>query len=92
MVLYRPRLVEMSKICLTTNISLIIFVSTCKQLTQSEPIEFSKNGVRYSKDIVIIFQNNQIEILLLPYRTLFGRKHHDLKKRLPKNHNHGFKF
>ena len=25
------------------------FVSTCKQLTQSEPMEFSKNGVFHSK-------------------------------------------
>ena len=33
----------MSKICVTTNISMLIFASTCKQLPQLEPTEFSKN-------------------------------------------------
>ena len=45
----------MSKICVTTNISILIFVSTCKQITQSEPTEFSKNGVFHSKGVVIAF-------------------------------------
>ena len=56
----------MSKICVTTNISILIFVSTCKQLTQSEPMGFSKNGAFHSKSVVIIFQNERIEILTLP--------------------------
>ena len=32
---------------------MLIFVSTCKQITQSEPSEFSKNGVFHSKAEVI---------------------------------------
>ena len=47
----------MSKICVTTNTSILIFVSTCKQITQSEPTEFSKNGVFHSKGVVIAFSN-----------------------------------
>ena len=39
------------------------FVSTCKQLTQSEPTKFSKNGVFRSKGLV---QHDQIEIPTLP--------------------------
>ena len=34
---------------------MLIFVSTCKQITQSEPTEFSKNGVFHSKAVVITF-------------------------------------
>ena len=34
----------------------------CKQLTQSEQMEFSKNGVFHIKCVVIIFQNDQIKI------------------------------
>ena len=30
------------------NISILIFISTCKQVTQSEPMEFSKNNVFHS--------------------------------------------
>ena len=29
----------------------------CRQITQSEPIELSKNGVFYSKGVVIAFSN-----------------------------------
>ena len=47
----------MSKICVTTNTSILIFVSTCKQINQSEPTEFSKNGVFHSKGVVIAFSN-----------------------------------
>ena len=47
----------MSEICVITNTSILIFVSTCKQLTQSEPTEFSKNGVFHSKGVVIAFSN-----------------------------------
>ena len=47
----------MSKICVTTNTSILIFVSTCKQITQSEPTEFSKNGLFHSKGVVIAFSN-----------------------------------
>ena len=47
----------MSKICVTTNNSILIFVSTCKKITQSEPTEFSKNGVIHSKVEVIAFSN-----------------------------------
>ena len=47
----------MSKICVTTNTSILIFTSTCKQLTQSEPTGFSKNGVFHSKGVVIAFSN-----------------------------------
>ena len=47
----------MSKICLTTNTSILIFVSTCKQIAQSEPTGFSKNGVFHSKCVVIAFSN-----------------------------------
>ena len=47
----------MSKICVSTNISILIFVSTCKQKNQSELMEFSKNGVFHSKAVVIIFSN-----------------------------------
>ena len=47
----------MSKICVNTNSSILIFVSTCKQLTKSEPTEFSKNGVFHSKGVVIAFSN-----------------------------------
>ena len=55
----------MSNICATTNISILIFVSTCKQKPQSEPTKFSKNGVFYSKAVVITFSNclNQNPIL-----------------------------
>ena len=56
----------MSKISVTTNISIFIFVSTCKHRTQSEQMEFSKNGVFHSKCEVIFFQNDQIEIQMLP--------------------------
>ena len=56
----------MSKICVTTNFSILIFVSTGKQRTQSEPMEFSKNGVFYSKSVIITFQKDQIEIPTLP--------------------------
>ena len=49
----------MSKIWQIINISILIFVSTCNQLTQSEPMEFSKNPV-------ITFQNDQIEIQHYP--------------------------
>ena len=61
----------MSKICVTTNISILIFISTCKKVTQSESMEFSKNGVFHSKDVVIIFLNDQIEfpILSLPFSS-----------------------
>ena len=45
----------MSKICVNANISILIIVSTCKQLSQSEPMEFSKNGLFQSKGEVIIF-------------------------------------
>ena len=51
----------MSKICVPTNISIFIFVSACKHLTQSEQMEFSKNGVVRSKCVVIFFQNDEIE-------------------------------
>ena len=44
----------------------MIFVSICKQLTQSEPMEFSKNGVFHSNSVVIFFQNDQIQIPTLP--------------------------
>ena len=47
----------MSKICVTTNISIFIFVSTCKQKTQYEPTEFSKNGEIHGKAVVITFSN-----------------------------------
>ena len=47
----------MSKICVSINTSIYIFVSTCKQITQSEPSEFSKNGVFHSKAAVITFSN-----------------------------------
>ena len=47
----------MSKICVTTNISIRTFVSTLKQITQSEHTEFSKNGVFYGKWVVITFSN-----------------------------------
>ena len=47
----------MSKICVTRNTSILIFVSTCKQLTQSEPTKFSKNGVFHSRGVVIAFSN-----------------------------------
>ena len=47
----------MSKICVTTNTPVVIFVSTCKQITQSEPTEFLKNGVFHSKGVVIAFSN-----------------------------------
>ena len=56
----------MSKICVTTNISTFIFVSTCKHLTLSEQMEFSKNGVFHSKRVVIFFQNDLIDIPTLP--------------------------
>ena len=59
-------MVKMSKICLTTNISIHIFVSTCKQLTQSEPMEFSKNGIFHSKSVVIFFQKKLVENPSLP--------------------------
>ena len=49
------RLVSISKIYVTTNIAILIFVSTCKQQTQSGPMKFSKNGVFHSKGVVIIF-------------------------------------
>ena len=52
----------MSKICVTTNIS----ISTCNHLTQSEQMDFSKNGVFHSKCVVIFFQNDQNEIPTLP--------------------------
>ena len=39
------RLVEMFEICVNTRISILLFVSTCKQLAHSESMEFSKNGV-----------------------------------------------
>ena len=45
----------MSKICVATNISIFIFVSTCKHQTQSEQMVFSKNGVFHSKGVVIAF-------------------------------------
>ena len=45
----------MSRFCVAVNISILLFVSTCKQLTQSEPMEFSKNGVFHSKSVDIIF-------------------------------------
>ena len=35
--------------------SILIFISTCKQLIQSEHTEFSKNGVFHSKTVVITF-------------------------------------
>ena len=40
----------------------------CKQLTQSEHMRFSKNGILHSKGVVIIFHNDRIEIptLTLP--------------------------
>ena len=47
----------MSKICVTANTSIPIFASTCKQITQSEPTEFSKNGVFQRKCVVITFSN-----------------------------------
>ena len=43
----------MSKICVTTNISMLIFIFTCKQITQSKPTEFSTNGLFHSKAVVI---------------------------------------
>ena len=33
------------------------YFSTCKQITQSEPTEFSNNGVFHSKGVVIAFSN-----------------------------------
>ena len=47
----------MFNFCVSTNISVLIFVSTCKQLTQSELKEFLKNGVFHSKGVVIAFSN-----------------------------------
>ena len=44
----------MSNICVAAIISILIFVSTSKQLTQSETLEFSKNGVFHNKRVVII--------------------------------------
>ena len=38
----------------------------CKHLTQSEQMEFSKNGVFHSKCVEFFFQNDQIEIPTLP--------------------------
>ena len=40
---------------ISTNISILIFASTCKQITQSEPMEFSKNGVFHIRAVVITF-------------------------------------
>ena len=57
----------MSKIYVTTNTSILVFVSTCKQITQSEPTEFSKNGVFHSKAAVIIFSNCSDLIPTLPH-------------------------
>ena len=34
----------------------------CKQLTQSEHMEISRNGAFHSKGVVITFYNDQIEI------------------------------
>ena len=64
----------MSKICASTNISTLIFVLTCKQLTQSEPMEFSKNGVFHSKSVVIISSNDQIEIPTQPFPGHVNRR------------------
>ena len=49
------RLVYIPKICVNINISILIFVSTCKQLAQFEHLEFSKNGVFHNKGVVVIF-------------------------------------
>ena len=65
----------MSKICVTTNISIHIFISTCKQVTQSEPTEFSKNGGFHSKVVVIFFSNYpKPSHSIHTYRTGFKKK------------------
>ena len=45
----------MSKICVTTIVSILIVIFTCKQITHSEPNEFSKNGVFHRNAVVIFF-------------------------------------
>ena len=45
----------MPKICVLTNNSILIFLSTCKQLPQYEHMEFSKNVVFHSKGVAITF-------------------------------------
>ena len=57
----------MSKICVTTNILIFIFVSTYKHLTQSEQMEFSKNGVFHSKCVVIFFKMIKLKSQPCPY-------------------------
>ena len=67
----------MSKICVTTNISLLIFVYTCKQMTQSEFKEFSKSGVFHSKAVTIIVSksfNFNTTLYLLNSRLCWFRK------------------
>ena len=44
----------MSKICVITTISILIYLSTCKQVAQSEPTEFSKDGVFRNKAVVTL--------------------------------------
>ena len=50
----------MSKIFVSTNILIIIFVSICKVISQSESVEFAKNGKFHSKGVIITFSKSTL--------------------------------